>query len=106
MMRLEDEVAAVGMRGDVVQHFAEVGELLGLVLLAGAVEVVDERLHAVEAGFVERLQDVERGEEERAGAAGRVEDGDRARWRARRRGAAPALRSSRSRPGRTGGCRG
>ena len=47
------------------------------MLLAGAVQVVDERLHAVEAGFVERFQDVERGEEERAGAAGRVEDGDR-----------------------------
>ena len=38
--------------------------------------VFDERLHAVEAGFVERLQDVERGEEKRAGAAGRVEDRD------------------------------
>ena len=64
------------MRGDVVQHLAEVGELFGPMLLAGAVEVFDERLHAVEAGFVERFQDVERGEEKRAGAAGRVEDGD------------------------------
>ena len=40
------------MRGDVRQHLAEVGELLRAVLLAGAVQILDERLHAVQAGFV------------------------------------------------------
>ena len=46
------------------------------MLFAGPLQVGDKGLHAVEAGFVERFEDVERGEEERAGAAGGVEDGD------------------------------
>jgi hypothetical protein len=37
-------------------------------------------LHAIEAGFVERLEDVERGEKEGAGTAGRIEDGNAALW--------------------------
>ena len=59
-----------------VKDLAEVAELLGSVLFAGALQLVKERFHAVEAGFVERFEDVERGKEERAGAAGGVEDGD------------------------------
>src|SRR6266404_3443497 len=64
------------MRGDVIQYFAEVRKFLGSMFLAGAVEFFNERLHAVEAGFVERLKNVERGEEKSTGAAGRIKDGD------------------------------
>ena len=44
--------------------------------LPGVAPLGEKRFHAVEAGFVERFQDVERGEDERARAAGRVEHRD------------------------------
>src|SRR5437867_11706218 len=62
------------MRSDVLQHFAKIGKFFRPMFLAGAVEVFDERSHAVKAGFVERLKNIERGEEKCAGAAGGVED--------------------------------
>ncbi len=46
------------------------------VRLFEAVALGHHLLHARETGFVKRLQDIEGGEEERAGAAGRIEDGD------------------------------
>ena len=78
---LEDEVAAVGMRGDLGQRRPEVRELSSDVARRQRRWLVDERLHPVQAGLVERFEDVERGEQERAGAAGGVEDGDALEWR-------------------------
>jgi len=59
-----------------LEDFLEITEFFRTVFFAGPVEVFDERLHAVEAGFVERLKDVERGEQKGPGAARGVEDGD------------------------------
>jgi len=46
-------------------------QLLALVAPFG-----EECLHSVETGFIEWLQDVERGKDKRARAAGRVKDSD------------------------------
>ena len=59
--------------------------------------------HAVEAGSVEGFEDIQRGEEERAGTAGGIEDGDFAdgfEEREEKLGRG----SFRPRPERTGGC--
>ena len=54
-------------------RISKIGEFFRPVLFTGAVEFSHECLHAVEAGFVERLKDVERREQERARPAGQVE---------------------------------
>ena len=57
------------MRRHAVQDACEVRELLRDAVASSCLDrsqVVDERLHAVEAGLVEWFEDVERGEEERA----------------------------------------
>lgn len=64
------------MLGDVFQYLAEIGKFLGPVFLIGSVQIFDERLHAVQTSFVQRLKNVKRREQKRAGAAGRVENGD------------------------------
>ena len=74
--RLEDEVAFAGVLLDLSQHFPEVLHLLRAVLAPRPVEVVEKAAHGVETGVVQRLQHAERGEQERAGAARGVEDGD------------------------------
>ena len=63
------------MCGHTLQHVAEIGKFFRAVLFTGTVEVCHKCFHAVEAGFVKRLKDVERGEQERAGTARRIEDG-------------------------------
>ena len=47
-----------------------------MALVAARFPIAEQRAHAVEAGAVERLKDIQRGEEERAGAASGIEDGD------------------------------
>ena len=74
--RLEDEVGGIGVPSNVFQHGAEVLELLGRCSIPQTLQILKEGLHPVEAGFVERLQDVEGGKQERPGAARWVEDGD------------------------------
>ena len=104
---LEDEVAAVGVLGDALQHLAEVARTSpGRCFSPERVQVVHERLHAVQAGLVERLQDVERGKQERARAAGRVEDRDSLDGLPEGAQQLRPFAALRSRPGRTGGCPG
>ena len=64
---LVDEMPAVAAEGvaEFGEFFPEEARIVGV-----------EFLHAVEAAFVERLEDVHGGEEEGAGTAGGVEDGD------------------------------
>ena len=61
---------------NLVQHLTKVGEFFWPVLFTRAVEVDHKHFHAVETCFVERFEDVERGKDERARAAGGVEHGD------------------------------
>ena len=63
------------MRGHALQQAAKIGEFFWPVFFAGAVEFGHKRLHAVEARFVKWLKNIERGEQERARTARRVEDG-------------------------------
>ena len=63
-------------RQHLFQNPTEVGKFLRPVFFSGPIQLFDERLHAVEAGFVEQFKNVERGEEKSAGAAGRVKDAD------------------------------
>ena len=48
--------------------------LLGCGRFGGITQLVNEATHTIEAGFVEGLKNVEGGEQEGAGATGRVED--------------------------------
>ena len=61
------------MLADVGQDLAEVGELLGAARGGAGSRSATKLLHALQTGVVERLQDVERGEQEGARAAGGVE---------------------------------
>ena len=71
---LEDEVPLAGVTVRLVKYLAEVLKMPGAALALGSFGVVKEAAHPFQAGGVERFQDVQRGEEEGAGAAGRVED--------------------------------
>ena len=55
---LEDEVTTVRVRRHSLQNLAKIGKLLRPTLFAGMPQIFDERLHAVEAGFVQWLQNV------------------------------------------------
>ena len=61
---------------NLLQDAAKIGEPPRMVPLARALQVVHERLHAVQACLVKWFQDVECSEQKRAGAAGRIEDRD------------------------------
>ena len=88
--RFQDEVArGSGAAATCASTFGSRENFSGRCFWPSASRSSTKRLHALQAGFVERLQDIERGEQERAGAAGRVEDGRPSRWRARRRAAVP-----------------
>jgi hypothetical protein len=52
-------MAPIGMLADAVQHLAEVGELFVGVLFNRPLQILPKRLHAVEASFVQGLQDVQ-----------------------------------------------
>ena len=73
--RFEDEVAVAGVLFDLGQHFAEVAQRLRAVGALRAFQVIEKASHGLEAGGVERLENVEGGEEEGAGAAGGIENG-------------------------------
>ena len=74
--RFEDEVRLAGMVADVGPDLAEIAQGLGAVGALRTFQVVEKAFHGLEAGGVERFEDVEGGEEEGAGAAGGVENGD------------------------------
>ena len=67
-------MAFVGVLINPLQHLAKIAQSLGTVLVVRSLQVVQEPAHGLQAGDVERLQNVERGEQERARAAGRIED--------------------------------
>ena len=77
-----DVVTARGVAGDFIQHLREIAKSAlspGPSPACGrgeATGIFDEAFHAVEAGFVQGFQHVERGKQESARAAGGVEDGD------------------------------
>ena len=73
---LEDEVAFAGMLVRLVQYLAEVIKMLGAALTLGPFGIVKEAAHPLQAGGVEGFQNVQGGEQERAGAAGGIEDRD------------------------------
>ena len=58
------------------QHHAEVLELFGRCPSSRSFQILKEGPHPVETGFVERLQDAERGKQECPRAARRVQHGD------------------------------
>ena len=64
------------MRVHAGEDFGEFLVVVRVKLLALVAPFGEECLHAVQTGLIEGLQDVERGEDEGARAAGRVEDGD------------------------------
>ena len=76
---LEDEVVLVRMARGLVQDGGEFFAVVR-VFFAARFPVVEQGAHSVEAGAVERLKDVERGEEERAGAAGGIEHSELCGW--------------------------
>ena len=61
---------------DFFDHTPEIAKLPGTMLAPRALQVVEKAFHGLKTGGVERLEDVEGGEEEGAGAAGGVENGD------------------------------
>src|SRR5262249_26301891 len=74
--RFEDEVATVRVLINLLQDAAKIGKPPRMVPLARALQVVHERLHAVQARLIEWLQDIECSKQKRPGATGRVEDRD------------------------------
>src|SRR3954447_11678927 len=56
------------------ENLSKVRELFRPVFFAGPFQVLDEGFHAVETGFVERFEDVERSKEERPRAASGIQD--------------------------------
>ena len=72
----QNEVAPVGVRVHAGEDFGEFLVVVRDGLCAVLAPFGQECFHAVETGFVERFKDVERGKDERARAAGGVEDGD------------------------------
>src|SRR5439155_13154801 len=74
--RLEDEVTTIGVLINLCQDTAKIGESPRMVPLARALQVVHERLHAVQACLIKWLQNIERSEQKCARATGRIEDRD------------------------------
>ena len=84
----KNEVTAVRVCRDAVEYASEILEFLvredGITCRGKAAGcrfcfvrfVAQEGFHAVEAAFIEWFEDVERGEEKGAGAAGRIQDSD------------------------------
>ena len=72
---LEDEVALAGVLLHLPQDVFEVTQIVRATAIE-AFFVVQEAAHPLQAGGVERFQNVEGGEEERAGTAGGIQDGD------------------------------
>ena len=64
----------LGCRSACARTSAEVAEGVRAVWPFGSVQVIQEAAHTLQAGGVEGFQNVERSEQECAGAAGRVQD--------------------------------
>ena len=74
--RFEDEVRLAGMVAYMGPDLAEIAQGLGAVGALRTFQVVEKAFHGLKAGGVERFEYVEGGEEEGAGAAGGVENGN------------------------------
>ena len=72
----QDAVPAVGVRGHVGEDLGEFLVIVGVKFLPCLAPLREERFHAVQAGFVEWLKDVQRGKNERTRAARGIEDSD------------------------------